>query len=204
MIAVPLAGECISLFYQLHSAFTCLLSILEAICYPLSLICIPSSIRASLIAQPRVSVPVFLQNLVNTSIPGLAKCFVIIILCVYIQRSNLQNLFLQSDNKVIIHINNELSKNCINNRGLDIFAVEVAPKSTMVIPCFLIKAFYQFEIITINAVNKCINMKESKIISSMIFVLVPYCTKRQETASNPFLFGSVIMGCSLNLSVPSL
>ncbi|XP_066232558.1 EF-hand calcium-binding domain-containing protein 7 isoform X3 [Saccopteryx leptura] len=38
----------------------------------------------------------------------------------------------KSDNKVIIHINNELSKNCINNRGLNIFAVEVAPKSTMV------------------------------------------------------------------------
>ncbi|XP_073935988.1 EF-hand calcium-binding domain-containing protein 7 isoform X2 [Castor canadensis] len=38
----------------------------------------------------------------------------------------------ESDNKVIIHINNELSKNCVNNRGLNIFAVEVAPKSTMV------------------------------------------------------------------------
>ncbi|KAM9688088.1 EF-hand calcium-binding domain-containing protein 7 [Trichechus inunguis] len=38
----------------------------------------------------------------------------------------------KSENKVIIHINNELSKNCINNRGLNIFAVEVAPKSTMV------------------------------------------------------------------------
>ncbi|KAI5243593.1 Ef-Hand Calcium-Binding Domain-Containing Protein 7 [Manis pentadactyla] len=38
----------------------------------------------------------------------------------------------KSDNKVIIHVNNELSKNCINNRGLNIFAVEVAPKSTMV------------------------------------------------------------------------
>ncbi|XP_027805339.2 EF-hand calcium-binding domain-containing protein 7 isoform X1 [Marmota flaviventris] len=38
----------------------------------------------------------------------------------------------KSDNKVIIHINNELSKNCINNRGLNVFAVEVAPKSTMV------------------------------------------------------------------------
>ncbi|XP_017900571.1 PREDICTED: EF-hand calcium-binding domain-containing protein 7 isoform X2 [Capra hircus] len=38
----------------------------------------------------------------------------------------------KSDNKVIIHINNELSRNCVNNRGLDIFAVEVAPKSTMV------------------------------------------------------------------------
>ncbi|XP_047422193.1 EF-hand calcium-binding domain-containing protein 7 [Sciurus carolinensis] len=38
----------------------------------------------------------------------------------------------KSDNKVIIHINNELSKNCVNNRGLKVFAVEVAPKSTMV------------------------------------------------------------------------
>ncbi|XP_010997842.1 EF-hand calcium-binding domain-containing protein 7 isoform X1 [Camelus dromedarius] len=38
----------------------------------------------------------------------------------------------KSDNKVIIHVNNELSKNCVNNRGLNIFAVEVAPKSTMV------------------------------------------------------------------------
>ncbi|XP_075855115.1 EF-hand calcium-binding domain-containing protein 7 [Microcebus murinus] len=38
----------------------------------------------------------------------------------------------KSDDKVIIHINNELSINCINNRGLDVFAVEVAPKSTMV------------------------------------------------------------------------
>ncbi|XP_035882110.1 EF-hand calcium-binding domain-containing protein 7 isoform X3 [Phyllostomus discolor] len=38
----------------------------------------------------------------------------------------------KSGDKVIIHINNELSKNCINNRGLNIFAVEVAPKSTMV------------------------------------------------------------------------
>ncbi|XP_012386035.1 EF-hand calcium-binding domain-containing protein 7 isoform X2 [Dasypus novemcinctus] len=38
----------------------------------------------------------------------------------------------KSDNKVIIHINNDLSKNCINNRGLNIFAVEVAPKSAMV------------------------------------------------------------------------
>ncbi|KAK2107230.1 EF-hand calcium-binding domain-containing protein 7 [Saguinus oedipus] len=37
----------------------------------------------------------------------------------------------KSDEKVIIHINNELSKNCVNNRGLNIFAVEVAPNSTM-------------------------------------------------------------------------
>ncbi|KAM6218836.1 EF-hand calcium-binding domain-containing protein 7 [Rhynchocyon petersi] len=38
----------------------------------------------------------------------------------------------KSENKVIIHINNELSKNCINSRGLNVFAVEVAPNSTMV------------------------------------------------------------------------
>ncbi|XP_053432394.1 EF-hand calcium-binding domain-containing protein 7 isoform X1 [Nycticebus coucang] len=38
----------------------------------------------------------------------------------------------KSDDKVIIHVNNELSKNCVNNRGLNVFAVEVAPKSTMV------------------------------------------------------------------------
>ncbi|XP_044531713.1 EF-hand calcium-binding domain-containing protein 7 [Gracilinanus agilis] len=38
----------------------------------------------------------------------------------------------KSENKVIIHVNNELSKNCVNNRSLNIFAVEVAPKSTMV------------------------------------------------------------------------
>lgn len=39
---------------------------------------------------------------------------------------------LQSENKVIIHVNNEQSKNCLNNRGLKVFAVEVAPKSMMV------------------------------------------------------------------------
>lgn len=39
---------------------------------------------------------------------------------------------LQSENKVIIHVNNEQSKNCLSNRGLTVFAVEVAPKSTMV------------------------------------------------------------------------
>ncbi|XP_055978231.1 EF-hand calcium-binding domain-containing protein 7 isoform X1 [Sorex fumeus] len=38
----------------------------------------------------------------------------------------------KSDNKAIIHINNEQSKNCVNNRGLNIFAVEVANKSAMV------------------------------------------------------------------------
>lgn len=39
---------------------------------------------------------------------------------------------LQSENKVIIHVNNEQSKNCLNNRGLTVFAVEVAPKSMTV------------------------------------------------------------------------
>ncbi|EHB12292.1 EF-hand calcium-binding domain-containing protein 7 [Heterocephalus glaber] len=38
----------------------------------------------------------------------------------------------KSDNKAIIHVNNELSQNCVNNRGPNIFAVEVAPHSTMV------------------------------------------------------------------------
>ncbi|XP_069717981.1 EF-hand calcium-binding domain-containing protein 7 isoform X2 [Phaenicophaeus curvirostris] len=38
----------------------------------------------------------------------------------------------ESENKVIIHVNNEQSKNCLNNRGLTVFAVEVAPKSMMV------------------------------------------------------------------------
>ncbi|KAF4797257.1 EF-hand calcium binding domain 7 [Turdus rufiventris] len=37
----------------------------------------------------------------------------------------------KSENKVIIHVNNEQSKNCLNNRGLTVFAVEVAPKSMM-------------------------------------------------------------------------
>ncbi|KFP77681.1 EF-hand calcium-binding domain-containing protein 7, partial [Apaloderma vittatum] len=38
----------------------------------------------------------------------------------------------KSENKVIIHVNNEWSKNCQNNRGLTVFAVEVSPKSMMV------------------------------------------------------------------------
>ncbi|KAM5256615.1 EF-hand calcium-binding domain-containing protein 7 [Ctenodactylus gundi] len=38
----------------------------------------------------------------------------------------------KSDNKVIVHVNNELSRNCVNNRGLAVFAVEVGPRSTMV------------------------------------------------------------------------
>lgn len=72
----------------------------------------------------------------------------------------MKSFFLQSDNKVIIHVNNELSKNCINNRGLNIFAVEVAPKSTMVMCCFLIKAFCVINlrnIFSLNAMNKCVN-----------------------------------------------
>ncbi|KAF1544226.1 EF-hand calcium-binding domain-containing protein 7, partial [Eudyptes schlegeli] len=38
----------------------------------------------------------------------------------------------KSENKVIIHVNNEQSKNCLSNRGLTVFAVEVAPKSMTV------------------------------------------------------------------------
>ncbi|XP_026709605.1 EF-hand calcium-binding domain-containing protein 7 isoform X2 [Athene cunicularia] len=38
----------------------------------------------------------------------------------------------KSENNVIIHVNNEQSKNCLSSRGLTVFAVEVAPKSTMV------------------------------------------------------------------------
>ncbi|NXY86210.1 EFCB7 protein, partial [Alcedo cyanopectus] len=38
----------------------------------------------------------------------------------------------KSENKVIVHVNNEQSKNCLSNRGLTVFAVEVAPKSMMV------------------------------------------------------------------------
>ncbi|NXH22742.1 EFCB7 protein, partial [Bucco capensis] len=38
----------------------------------------------------------------------------------------------KSEHKVIIHVNNEQSKNCLSNRGLTVFAVEVAPKSMMV------------------------------------------------------------------------
>ncbi|NXI47271.1 EFCB7 protein, partial [Galbula dea] len=38
----------------------------------------------------------------------------------------------KSDNKVIIHVNNEQSKNCLSSRRLTVFAVEVAPKSMMV------------------------------------------------------------------------
>ncbi|NWS72279.1 EFCB7 protein, partial [Crotophaga sulcirostris] len=38
----------------------------------------------------------------------------------------------KSEKKVVIHVNNEQSKNCLNNRGLSVFAVEVAPKSMMI------------------------------------------------------------------------
>ncbi|NWY03009.1 EFCB7 protein, partial [Nothoprocta ornata] len=38
----------------------------------------------------------------------------------------------KSENKVIIHVNNEHSKNCLSNRGLTVFAIEVAPKSMTV------------------------------------------------------------------------
>nr|XP_016848681.1 PREDICTED: EF-hand calcium-binding domain-containing protein 7 [Anolis carolinensis] len=38
----------------------------------------------------------------------------------------------KSENKALIHLNSEQSKNCINNRGLNTFAVEVVPKSMMV------------------------------------------------------------------------
>nr|XP_033771867.1 EF-hand calcium-binding domain-containing protein 7 isoform X2 [Geotrypetes seraphini] len=38
----------------------------------------------------------------------------------------------KSTNKVIIHVNNEQSKNCVSNRGLNTFAVEVPPKSQMI------------------------------------------------------------------------
>ncbi|KAM9238457.1 EF-hand calcium-binding domain-containing protein 7 [Leptosomus discolor] len=38
----------------------------------------------------------------------------------------------KSENKAIVHVNNEQSKNCLSNRGLTVFAVEVAPKSMMV------------------------------------------------------------------------
>lgn len=40
--------------------------------------------------------------------------------------------FHKSENKVIIHVNNEKSKDCLSSRGLTVFAVEVAPKSMMV------------------------------------------------------------------------
>ncbi|KFQ35586.1 EF-hand calcium-binding domain-containing protein 7 [Mesitornis unicolor] len=38
----------------------------------------------------------------------------------------------KSENKVIIHVSNEKSRNCLSNRGLTVFAVEVAPKSMTV------------------------------------------------------------------------
>ncbi|KAL8178532.1 UNVERIFIED_CONTAM: EF-hand calcium-binding domain-containing protein 7 [Gekko kuhli] len=38
----------------------------------------------------------------------------------------------KTEGKTIIHLNNEKSKNCVNNRGLNAFAIEVAPRSMMV------------------------------------------------------------------------
>ncbi|KAG8437118.1 hypothetical protein GDO86_007987 [Hymenochirus boettgeri] len=38
----------------------------------------------------------------------------------------------KSENKVTIQVNHEQSKNCISNRGLQVFAVELQPKSSMV------------------------------------------------------------------------
>ncbi|XP_058513475.1 EF-hand calcium-binding domain-containing protein 7 isoform X2 [Ochotona princeps] len=38
----------------------------------------------------------------------------------------------KSDNKLNIHVNNELSKNCVNSRGVNTYVVEVAPRSTTV------------------------------------------------------------------------
>uniref|UniRef100_UPI00398E8CB0 EF-hand calcium-binding domain-containing protein 7 n=1 Tax=Pristiophorus japonicus TaxID=55135 RepID=UPI00398E8CB0 len=38
----------------------------------------------------------------------------------------------KSESKVIVHVNNEQSKNCVSSRGLSIFAVEVAPRTTTV------------------------------------------------------------------------
>ncbi|XP_078417440.1 EF-hand calcium-binding domain-containing protein 7 [Cetorhinus maximus] len=38
----------------------------------------------------------------------------------------------KSETRVIVHVNNEQSKNCVSSRGLSIFAVEVAPRSTTV------------------------------------------------------------------------
>ncbi|XP_067893425.1 EF-hand calcium-binding domain-containing protein 7 isoform X2 [Heterodontus francisci] len=38
----------------------------------------------------------------------------------------------KSETRVIIHVNNEQSKNCVSSRGLSIFAMEVAPRTTTV------------------------------------------------------------------------
>ncbi|KAJ6662573.1 hypothetical protein lerEdw1_011710 [Lerista edwardsae] len=38
----------------------------------------------------------------------------------------------KSEGKAMIHLNGEQSKNCVNNRGLSTFAIEVAPNSLMV------------------------------------------------------------------------
>ncbi|XP_072367243.1 EF-hand calcium-binding domain-containing protein 7 isoform X1 [Scyliorhinus torazame] len=38
----------------------------------------------------------------------------------------------KSETRLIVHVNNEQSKNCVSSRGLSIFAVEVAPRTTTV------------------------------------------------------------------------
>ncbi|XP_007421321.1 EF-hand calcium-binding domain-containing protein 7 isoform X1 [Python bivittatus] len=38
----------------------------------------------------------------------------------------------KSESKPVIYVNNKQSKNCVNNRGLDTFAIEIAPNSMMV------------------------------------------------------------------------
>ncbi|NWI59778.1 EFCB7 protein, partial [Calyptomena viridis] len=64
-----------------------------------------------------------------TALPGCAS----IIIHTYTSGSRITAVIEnKSENKVIIHVNNEQSKNCVNNRGLPVFAVEVAPKSMMV------------------------------------------------------------------------
>lgn len=41
-------------------------------------------------------------------------------------------LYQQSNQKVTVHINNENSKNCVSNRGMSVFAVEVPARTKMV------------------------------------------------------------------------
>lgn len=83
---------------------------------------------------------------------------------------------LQSENKVIIHVNNEQSKNCLSNRGLTVFAVEVAPKS-MTVRFFL---FSQFKIwaksknhVTFSQVIFCksfVMIKSMWIVEKSVFI----------------------------------
>lgn len=56
---------------------------------------------------------------------------------------------LQSENKVIVHVNNEQSKNCMNNRGLTVFAVQVAPKSMMVRISYCLANFREKQVTTL-------------------------------------------------------